>query len=522
MPIEITLLTSKSGLLTKTIRRTADGKLDSTSANLMSFGSACRLDISRMGELAELLNSGLRRDQAISNGVIRADKPDKVTVTSVKATETLEQMGDGQNCIARSKLYLEYRAQATLFNGDTDLAQAPARVTEQFAAGCRPWDVFVAICPGLQGTGHVMRRSTSSGIIDRETGHAFADSGGWHTFFPITDGTDMKGFSRWLHDGCALVGMHWCFITACGTVLRRSIIDLAVASPERIIFEAAPIVEPPLWQDPEWRRAAFVDGPAFDSRSRHIRSAAENEAISAAWAVEEARVAPHAAAVRADWIEAKAAEMSTRSGRDMAYCRLAAERWTQHDLLPEVQLEFRDFGFVTVAEVWENPMRYLDRELADPIEGAAYKSGLSCCKLYIDRNGTPWVKSFAHGGARYNLCLEDSWQGDARKLGAAHGANQSFGPLPVVDGGSVWSPPVPIGNRRAAQHDGPAGVRRPKDTRSSTICRLAFQMIRNGAADDRIKSALQAENKTLSPPLPSDRVDELIAWARSEKASTNV
>jgi hypothetical protein len=222
MPIEFTLFTAKGSALTKSIRKGDDGRPKTTTADLMSIGVADRVTIDSMGALAALQNSGLAYNQAISTGVIRADKPDRVGVTTVHGMDAFVSIGEGRDYIARSKQYLEFRRQPTLILDDTDFAQAPARVTDAFAAGCTPWNVLCVICPGLEGVGHTMRRSTSSGIIDRETGQQFPDSGGWHTFFAVEDGTDIKAFTDWLHDGCVLVGMGWGFVTACGTCAGRS------------------------------------------------------------------------------------------------------------------------------------------------------------------------------------------------------------------------------------------------------------------------------------------------------------
>jgi hypothetical protein len=523
MAIEFTLFTAKGSALTKSIRKGADGRPKTTTADLMSIGTADRVTIDSMRALAALQNGALAYNQAISTGVIRSDKPDSVIVTTVKGMDSSVRAGGDQDFIARSKKYLEFRRQPTLMLDDTDFAQAPPRVTEQFAAGCTPWNVLCAICPGLEGVGHTMRRSTSSGIIDRETGQQFPDSGGWHTYFAVQDGTDIKAFTGWLHDGCVMVGMGWGFVTACGAILRRSIVDVAVASPERLIFEAAPYVEPPLWQDPEKRRPMFVDGPAFDSRSRRVRSSQETADIAAAWAAEETLVAPRAAVVRAAWLETKATEIHTRTGKSMAYCRHAAEKWAEGELLPEVMLEFKDMGFVTVAEVWENPLRYHEEQLADPIEGSAYKSGLTCAKLFVTKDGVPWINSFAHGGKRYGLCLHDNWHGHAFAMGRSHVNRERFAavggieedPSPLQAPPPVWAPP-PVSRYVSSS------FRYPKDTRSTIICRLAIQMVRAGAADARIKSSLHSHNETFSPPLPADRVNELIMWAREKKEPANV
>jgi hypothetical protein len=502
MTFQITLFTAHSGLLTKTIRRGANGRPDSISAHLMNYGTADRLDIETMGRFAELLNGSLLGNQAISSGCIRPDKGNHVLVNTARNVEYLEQQGDF-SCISRSKQYLEYKNRETLLLVDTDLAQAPDHVKNAFACGCRPLDALASICPELDCVGHVMRRSTSSGLMDLETGEMFPDSGGWHTYFAITDGTDTRDFTNWLHDSSVLVGMGWAFVTACGSILRRSIVDKAVASPERLIYESMPIVEAPLWQDPNRRLASYVNGKPFNSRARRVRSAAEKAQIEAAWDAEEAKVAPRAAAVQAEWVERKATEMRAQTGKSMAHCRRVAERWVEKDLLPEALLEFKNLGIVSVAQVWEDPYRFAEQKLADPIEGAEYKGGLDCAILLVNKNRVPWIYSHAHGGQQFSLCREDDWYGNARAEGEAYGLRAlGFGALPIES----YTPPATCEHRASTSK---------ADLSDKSIKAFAFKLLRAKApADVLVRKVLEA-NRSLATPLDEARVFQNIAWAHS-------
>ena len=52
-----------------------------------------------------------------------------------------------------------------------------------------------------------------------------------------------------------------------GRRLIRTLVDSSVGFPERLVFEGAPVVEPPLAQDIETRRATVTPGEAVDTRS---------------------------------------------------------------------------------------------------------------------------------------------------------------------------------------------------------------------------------------------------------------
>src|SRR4029077_14700513 len=62
----------------------------------------------------------------------------------------------------------------------------------------------------------------------------------------------------------------------------------------------------------------------------------------------------------------------------------------------------RDLKGVTVRDVLADPWMYHNETLADPIEGVEY--GRTTAKLYVRKDDTPWIKSFAHGlDLRYEL-----------------------------------------------------------------------------------------------------------------------
>src|SRR5262249_24957301 len=58
------------------------------------------------------------------------------------------------------------------------------------------------------------------------------------------------------------------------------------------------------------------------------------------------------------------------------------------------------FG-TTVETVLAAPDDYVDKTLSDPVEGPGYGTGTAI--LYRRRNGSLWIKSFAHGGIAYEL-----------------------------------------------------------------------------------------------------------------------
>ena len=86
--------------------------------------------------------------------------------------------------------------------------------------------------------------------------------------------------------------------------------------------------------------------------------------------------------------------------------RITVERQTEGVLLPDLVLPFDDVEFegCTVADVIAKPERFDGTTLADPIEGVSY--GRSKAKIFLRSDGTPWIRSFAHGLTTYEMKLD--------------------------------------------------------------------------------------------------------------------
>ena len=85
-----------------------------------------------------------------------------------------------------------------------------------------------------------------------------------HHYVLIRDGGDIERFLRDLHDRCWLHGLGWHVIGAAGQLLDRSLVDRMVGYGERLCFEGAPLIVPPLAQDPAQRVPKAFEGEAIE------------------------------------------------------------------------------------------------------------------------------------------------------------------------------------------------------------------------------------------------------------------
>jgi hypothetical protein len=141
----------------------------------------------------------------------------------------------------------------------------PADVAARIAELGGFWGAVVSLLPDIKNAARVLRRSTSAGLFRTDTGEQFAGSNGLHLYAMVGDADDAERFLKTLHARCWLAGLGWYMVGAAGQLLERSIVDRMVGAPERLVFEGAPILEPPLAQDQESRKPVVRDGAALDT-----------------------------------------------------------------------------------------------------------------------------------------------------------------------------------------------------------------------------------------------------------------
>jgi hypothetical protein len=402
--IEITGYTKRGGPLTKRISLKEDGTLCSDGSQcVMPSGGAERIRLNDLHAFGRLLDTMTPAD-AIGLGTLRRDLPDTVEITTKVRLDALNGAAV-PHLIARTGEFIVYRhGQPAVVLIDVDTKGMPAAVKARVDAKGGFWSVIVSVLPELETAGRVTRPSTSSGLSRCDTGERLAGSNGEHIFPLVTDGADAERFLRTLHDRCWLAGFGWLMVGAGGQLLERSIVDRMVAAPERLVFEGAPVLDPPLVQDTASRRPIVTDGVALDTRSvcPELRLV-EQEKLRELKAKEANRRAPDRAKAHKKFVIEQAERLVTKTGCTPEAARRTVERQCGGVLLPAVVLPFdaEDVRGCTVADVLADPDRFVGATLADPLEGIEY--GLCKAKVMQRPDGTLWINSFAHGRTTYEL-----------------------------------------------------------------------------------------------------------------------
>jgi hypothetical protein len=411
---DFTIFTKNGGPLTKSIALAANGKPASDSSLCaMAAGTARRSNVPTVQSFAHTINN-LQSSEALCVGVLRSDLPALVSIVTVNVQSTHPNSGT----VTRTRDNFEFPKAAGLNFLDHDTKSLSVAVKDKMASMGGFIPALLAVAPELAGVDVVVRKSTSSCLLRKDTGETFPDGDGLHLYIPVQDLSDFHRVLEVIHSRLWIAGLGCFALSKAGSLLNRSLIDTAVAASERPIFEAAPVVTLPLVQDRVAREAKVVTLPgiavpgvigpdgAVDTR-RAIQPLTGDELRQKRELIAAARsaIAPAAERAREAFVSAKEQEALARGVTPTAAKR-AARSLTARILLPDVELVFDDKnlgaqGRVLVRGILKDQATYVGKSLADPEEGVSY--GRAKAHINVYSSGEAWVYSHAHGGQRFWL-----------------------------------------------------------------------------------------------------------------------
>ena len=406
--LEVTRLRKKGGVLTKQINRAPDGSLDiDGSGCAMSEGWAFRERLVGIRDFGALV-AGLGHNEALALGALRDGLPDEVRVVP---GARLREANGAADAVARTGDFLRHRPGAGGFVLiDHDRKGMPPEVAARLQELGRParasrvegasefLRALARVMPGFANCSFLMRTSTSSGVRDAATGEEIPGSGGFHVYIEVVDASDSERFLRDLHRRCWLAGLGWLLLGAGGQFLERSVVDRMVGGPERLVFEAPPVLGQGLSQDSAARAPRVRVGAPLDTRAAcPPLNAAETAKHKDLVAMARHGLAERAVELRRSFVSTRATAMARRLDISEGEARKAVARQCEGVLRPGVALDFDDPGLAgkTVGDVLAEPERFVGETLADPVEGVAY--GRCKARVMRRRDGAVWIHSFAHG-----------------------------------------------------------------------------------------------------------------------------
>ena len=261
--------------------------------------------------------------------------------------------------------------------------------------------------PELENSDFVVRPSSSAGV--HIIGDPAPSVSGFHMFVRLKRAADIPQALKTLHSRCWLHGLGYHMISKSGHLLDRSIVDITVGSPERLIFTAPPVlgegivrkhqyaavhqgVEMPCPKAPfgaQWSRARDID------RQRSQPDAAKQRSIYLRKSIED-RQASHGGS----YVSAEAIVLNRIEGRQ---------------LLDDDVLHLPSGATVTVGDILDQ-MKLGERiSCADPIEGREYNP-TAAAVLWELPHKFPALISHAHGEltrysfARFSSARAKFWE----------------------------------------------------------------------------------------------------------------
>jgi hypothetical protein len=380
-------------LLSKRISLGEDGKpVSDGSPCAMTNGAATRVTLdwwSPASDLAELiLDLGSHEALILGDHVAQAD--------TIEIAKTAHATNGRYGRNLETFKYKDGQPAVALLDYDQKVISDSARARIEEHGGFE--GAIASLIPSYRGLARVIRASTSAGLRNEETGETFPGNGGQHVYLFARNGAGIARFLRDLQKRAWLAGMGWIMVSARGSLLVRSIVDVTVGSPERLVFEGMPRVVEPLAQDLEARRPVAHEGDPIDTVTACPPLTPEeerqyNELVEAAKREKQPEVEIA--------VEKAAKTIAKTRGIAIEKARAVIAASTKGELLSWDSIEFDDpdIGVVSIADILTDPGCFHGETASDPLEGPCYGRGKA--QLYWNRNNSVVINSFAHGGYVY-------------------------------------------------------------------------------------------------------------------------
>ena len=228
--------------------------------------------------------------------------------------------------------------------------------------------------PAMNSALIVTSPSASSGIKFKDI-----DSGlrGLHCFMIIDDAKALPSILELLHKRSVLKGLARAQITANGTILIKSIIDLAMKSSNQPCFEGgARLINLEITQQRKIESYGTGILCASDFKKLSADQITDYDIVCAKL---KSKVEPEAYLKRTVWRATRESELIIKGIPPGKAKELLDQAFNGGSLSGAFQIHTDTFGIVTVSEILEDPAKYQNETCADPMDP---EYGQSKAKIY--------------------------------------------------------------------------------------------------------------------------------------------
>ncbi|XOF35307.1 MAG: hypothetical protein ACL93V_08495 [Candidatus Electrothrix sp. YB6] len=408
--VSFTLMHKTQGILTKRMKR-VNGCIEKDSSECrMSRGRAetVRIKPEQFGPFLQ----GLQSNQAIVHGVSDYDKALIVSGKRLKTRPGESPQADEQGLpiISRTKDFFHYPDGPGLLMLDHDKARknAVALDSEKALKAYSPKELINTIAgffESIKEAAQVAVYSTSSCIHDTDTGKELrGKSAGFHLYLFPQNAADTPRFLDVLGKRLILAGYGRVEFSRSGAVLVRTLVDLLVASPERLDFVAGAVCDKGLEQ--RLPASEYQPGRLLDTQALNDLNPEEEKTYQEIIHQLKAKGAPDQERIKGAYLEQEAEKLSSESGGkvSMEQARETVKARQHHILVDDDLLLFaHEKEPVSVASVLDNGQAFDNKSCADPLEPEYDGGSMSKAVFYWNEGQNPLIYSQAHGGIKYRF-----------------------------------------------------------------------------------------------------------------------
>jgi putative DNA primase/helicase len=377
-----------NSILTKQYCRDDNGGICKVRAPYFSNGTAETIRIEKISHLENVIDN-LGTNECISTGVfdgpsreiVAKDMLDEVSLNAGVRSRTSEHMVQPPRGIA----LLDHDINPYI--PDHLKCHTPGELMSKMQKAI----------PGLGFVAYSGSGSCSSGITITATNKPY-HGGGLHVYIPVK-GVDLRALRRYMEVKLWNADLGYIAFARNGAMLKRCIIDLSVLSPERLIYEADPILGDGLSRRPrEWQHRGGIAFSGNFSLTQDEIGEYERRVASARRAPENKTKAEELAEIYHEGKVDALAEhnsVSREEAKRLIPRQTAAERNGREYLLHLNDIVEINGNKLFISELLERGSEFDKTAMPDPIEGSAY--GTTTAKFYFNNGQNPCIHSFAHG-----------------------------------------------------------------------------------------------------------------------------
>lgn len=390
---KLTVLTSDHGIATKECHIDAEGNFEKKSNPNFAGGSYKVVTVRNLTDFMKLRSSLVKSEALMFSVPINGSTQGRITVKKRRAGVTLSRSLD---CFG-------YPEGAGIMVIDIDPPQdRTPQISNQLIK------LITSIVPAISNTQILWATSAGSCIYDEKTKTEHVGITGQRLYFIVEDACDIPRALKALDQRMWLNGQGWIKISRSGRMLKRSLVDVALANPVQPDFAAGAVCHPPLVQRAK-QKLIGKGGPIDTKTAIPDLSTDEIKQLTALQSTAEAKLVTEAHQVREEWLQAYAdravtlvtAHEPVTSEDDKARIRETALRaLNENHLGGDFPIMFADRSIVTVAEILKHPARFHCVTCLDPVE-PDYDNHRVVAKIFTSPK--PVIHSFAHGEQTYTL-----------------------------------------------------------------------------------------------------------------------